>query len=137
MVKVALRDRSLTLPVLPLEVLPMMVCDAPEEEARRWIGRLSDESLDIRDRATTALRAGALRHEALLRTSLGEARDAETKARLGDLVAGLPGWKAQAEAIRAHPGLLLEIRKSLPADWPDLEQTRRMIDAVHERLRRK
>jgi len=59
------------------------------------------------------------------------------KARLDDLLAALPEWKLQAKAIEAHPDLLVELRKSLPADWPDLERVRRMIDAVLERLPKK
>lgn len=137
MVNVALRGRVRVFPVLPLDVLPLILSEATEADARRWIGELSEESPEIRGRAASSLRAAALRHEALLRTSLAKATDPEAKARLGDLLAGLPEWKLQAKAIGSHPELLVEIRKSLPDDWPDLERVRGMIDAVVERLPKK
>ncbi len=137
MVKVGLRGRERVFPVLPLDVLPMILSDASEEEVRRWIGQLSEESPDVRGRAASSLRAAALRHEALLRASFAKATDPEARARLGDLVAGLPEWKLQAKAIEDHPDLLPEIRNSLPADWPDLERVRGMIDAVVGRLPKK
>ena len=137
LVKVGLRGRSRVIPVLPLDVLPLILSDASEADARRWIGELSEESPEIRGRAASSLRAAALRHEALLRASFAKASDPEAKARLDDLLAGLPEWKLQAKAIEAHPDLLMELRKSLPADWPDLERVRGMIDAVLERLPKK
>lgn len=137
MVTVGLRGRSRAFPVLPLDVLPLILSDASEADVRRWIGKLSEESPEVRGRAASSLRAAALRHEALLRTSLEKATDPEAKARLNDLIAGLPEWKLQAKAIEAHPDLLRELRKSLPADWPEFERVRRMIDAVLERLPKK
>jgi len=133
MAKVALRGHERVFPVLPLDVLPMLLSEASEKDVRGWIAQLSEDSPELRGRAVSSLRAAVLRHEALLRKAHEDAHDPETQARLGDLIAAVPAWKAQAAAIQAHPTLLPELRKSLPGDFPDLDRVRKMIDAIVER----
>lgn len=137
MVKVALRGRERVFPVLPLDVLPMLLSEASEKDVRTWVAQLSEDSPELRGRAVGSLRTAALRHEALLRKAQDEAGDPESKGRLSDLIARLSEWKEQAAAIHAHPALLPAIRTSLPPDWPEREAVVRMIDAVVERQGRK
>lgn len=119
------RGTKRSIPVLPVDVLPMMLCETGERDVRSAIADLASDEPASREQATTILRAAALRHEPLLRSALEAARDAEVRLRLAEIVGEIEGWKESARLVRERKDLLRAYRGSLRADGAEAK----VIDA--------
>lgn len=98
---------------------------SPRQDAQKWIAELGSEDPAVRDRATQALAEMGPRIEGLLKKSLLAATDAETKARLGDLLARIEvrridrlavGSGAAVRILKTDGTLLRELRGDSKSD---------------------
>jgi hypothetical protein len=115
---VALRGVTRTFPVLPLDVLPLLLCDRSEADATSQVEALSSDDPERRAQAEAALGTSALRHESLLRAALASTRDPESRLRLAAIVGRIDDRKASARILRENPRVLEDHRRTLPVDDP-------------------
>lgn len=80
-------------------IVARMACDATAEQVDAWVEQLDDDSPDVREQATMALRLCVLKHGDRLR-------------KIEHLVADLALWRAMEKQIRANPELLRSLPKS-------------------------
>lgn len=115
------------------ELILRMTCDTNKEEVAGFLRQLADDDLESRERAQQHLSLAALRHAAWIREEHAATRDPEVRERLSAIVAQLPDWEDDADAVRDDLECLKAFLERLPPGHDDLKRRAEKLKASLQR----
>jgi hypothetical protein len=117
------------------DALALLLDETRADAVPGLVEQLGDDDADLRDQAAAALRTAALRHEAALREAAERSTDAETRARLSDILGALDAARPAVRRIRNDPdGLLPALKEAKPPLREKLERLHRALVAARPPL---
>ena len=109
------------------EVISMMSCRRDAVYVRQQLKALSHGRATVRDKATAALKACALRHSDLILEAYALATEAEIRMRLDRILERLAEWEAARNRVEANPEILKIYLATCRPDSPEAAQARQLL----------